>query len=122
MAAGVTGVKKLTRYRHQVTVRIQATAEQIRARLPASVASFAAWSPRSPTGSRPRPARANSPARPEWVAADETQQSGLGIYAGGYLDPGAVLAGGAEDLLHLLHPAEERAAGRMAWQTLEAWR
>ena len=97
-------------YRHQVTLRIQATAEQIRARLPASVASIprrprqtrirrpsagsastcgrsgstgclrysprstgrssssdrtssAAWSPRSPSGSPPRPAQADDFAR-----------------------------------------------------------
>src|SRR5271165_7281486 len=56
---------------------------------------------------RPRPAQANSSARPERVPDDETQQSGLGIRTAGYLDPGAVLAGGAENLLHLLHPAEE---------------
>ena len=53
---------------------------------------------------------ARSPARPERVAADETQQSGLGIRTAGHLDPGAVLAGGAENLLHLLHPAEELSA------------
>ena len=48
--------------------------------------------------------------RPERVPADETQQFGLGIRAAGHLDPGAVLAGGAENLLHLLHPAEELSA------------
>ena len=43
-------------YRHQVTLRIQATAEQIRARLPASVASIEVAS----TG-RPRPTRIRRP-------------------------------------------------------------
>ena len=52
-------------------------------------------------------ARPGSAARPEGVAADETQHSGLGVRAVGYLDPGAELAGGADSLLHLFHPAEE---------------
>ena len=51
--------------------------------------------------------RGCSAPRPEWVPADETQQPGLGIRIAGYLDPGAVLAGSADNLLHLLHPAEE---------------
>ena len=35
------------------------------------------------------------------VPADETEQPGLGVRAGGYLDPEAELAGGADNLLHL---------------------
>jgi hypothetical protein len=56
------------------------------------------------------PGAAGLPPRPERVPADEAQQPGLGIRVTGYLDPGAVLAGGAHDLLYRLHPAEELGA------------
>src|SRR3981081_4533022 len=59
---------------------------------------------------QPGQAASSSPPRPERAPADETQQFGLGIRPAGYLDPGTVLAGGAENLLHLLHPTEELSA------------
>ena len=72
---------------------------QIRAALDRNaLLSCAAWSPRSPSGSRPRPAQARSLPRPERVAADETQQPGLDTGAAGHLDAGAILAGGTENL------------------------
>src|SRR4051812_14452669 len=45
--------------------------------------------------------------RPERVPADETQQLGLALRTAGHLDSVTELAGGAQNLFHLLHPTEE---------------
>jgi hypothetical protein len=60
-----------------------------------SLVTFAACSrPRRPCGC------------PEGIAADEAQQPGLRIGIVGHLDSGPVLAGGPDDLFHLLHPGQ----------------
>jgi len=46
-------------------------------------------------------------AAPERVAADETKQPGLDVRICRHLYPGAELAGGTENLLDLLHLAQE---------------
>ncbi|MGW6486562.1 helix-turn-helix transcriptional regulator [Streptomyces sp. NPDC055056] len=50
-------------YRHEVTLRIRGTAEQIRTRLPASVASVTALPGTGPPSSAPEPADAREPDR-----------------------------------------------------------
>src|SRR5882724_1076660 len=85
------------------------------------VSSTSSWPPRAQASARsppssprrsatPRRCGLRSPPRPERVPANEAQQPCLDIRTAGYLNPGAVLAGGADNLLHLLHPAEELSA------------
>ncbi|WP_329185938.1 helix-turn-helix transcriptional regulator [Streptomyces sp. NBC_01428] len=58
-------------YRHEVTLRIRGTAEQIRTRLPASVASVTALPGTGPPSPAPEPADAREPDRSDTSEASE---------------------------------------------------